>query len=486
MIVARVRLPLLCAVALAGCAAGPDFKRPEPPTAQGYAEQPFDATEAAPIAQGAAQHFDNGADVPDAWWTSFESPQLSALVERALAHNPSIAAATASLDVARENVDAQTGAYWPQVGVNLAASREKDATGTLSPTSASGAPYLNLRTAQVSVAYALDVFGANRRQVENLAAQAQNQRELLDATRQTLAANVVSAAIQMASAREQIASLDADIAAAQRQLDLMQRQLELGAIAEVQVMAQRTQVAQLRAQRPALQKQFAQQRDLVKALAGDFPDAALDAFALDQFHLPPTLPLTLPSRLVATRPDIRAAEATLHAASAQVGVAVANRLPQITLSADEGSTATRSADLFHRGNVFWNVALGLTQPIFDGGTLKHRQRAAEAAYRNADAQYRSTVLAAFQNVADCLQALVADAAALSAAASAEQASIDSVAAAERQVQLGDQSEIALLLAQQALASSRALRIQAQAARLSDTAALFLALGGGLPSASAAE
>jgi NodT family efflux transporter outer membrane factor (OMF) lipoprotein len=290
---------------------------------------------------------------------------------------------------------------------------------------------------------------------------------------------VVAAAVQEASLRAQIAATEAMVKIEQEQLDLFRRQLALGAVPEANVVAQVAALAQTKALLPPLQKQLAQQRDLLAALAGRYPsDAAPEQFELAALQLPQELPLTLPSKLIEQRPDVRSAEEQLHAASAQIGVAKANMLPQFTLSADGGSMASVVSQLFKSGNGFWTVAGGITQPLFQGGTLLHKKRAAEAAYDEAAAQYRSTVLAAFQNVADTLQALQSDADALQAAAVAERATADSLAIAKRQVELGDIGYVALLASEQAYQQALTNLVQAQANRYTDTAALFQAVGGG--------
>jgi NodT family efflux transporter outer membrane factor (OMF) lipoprotein len=265
----------------------------------------------------------------------------------------------------------------------------------------------------------------------------------------------------------------------QETLALTKRQAELGAVAEAAVAAQIAVSAQTQALLPPLQKQLAQQRDLIAALAGRLPaDMPSQTFELSALQLPQELPLSLPSQLVRQRPDVRAAEENLHAASADVGVATADMLPQFTLTAGGGSVATQFGDLFKSGTGFWNVAGGITQPLFQGGTLLHKKRAAEAAYDAAAAQYRATVIAAFQNVADTLHALQADADGLQAAAAAERAAADSLNIARRQVELGDMAYIALLGAEQAYQQAASNLAQAQAGRYADTAALFQALGGG--------
>lgn len=462
---------------LAGCAVGPDFKAPAAPAVSSYTAQPLAPSTVS--AGGAAQHFMSGQDIPQQWWTVFHCAPLNALIEQALKNNPNLQAAQAALRVAQETLYAQQGAYYPGVGASLTPSRQKTALGSVSASSASGAALYNLHTAQVNIAYTLDVFGANRRQVESLQAQADYQRFQLEAAYLTLSSNVVAAAMQEAALRAQIRATQASIVIADKQLVLFQRQFALGAIPQAGVVAQEAALAQTQALLPPLNKQLAQERDLLAVLVGVFPsDIPAATFELAMLELPQELPLSLPSRLVAQRPDIRAAQEQLHAASADIGVATANMLPQLTLSVSGGSMATEIGQLFKSGNGFWSVAGGLTQPLFQGGALLHRKRASEAAYEQAAAQYRSTVLSAFQNVADTLQALQFDAESLQLAALAERAAARSLALGQRQVALGDASYLSVLSAEQAYQQSVMVLAQAQANRYIDSAALFQALGGG--------
>ncbi len=262
-------------------------------------------------------------------------------------------------------------------------------------------------------------------------------------------------------------------------LELLKRQYSLGQVAKADVVAQEAALAQAQATLPPLEKQLAQQRDLLSRLAGRFPsDALTEQFEISSLELPQELPVSLPSKLVEQRPDVRSAEEQMHSASAQIGVAVANRLPNIPLSADIGSSATQIAQLFSPGTGFWTLAANVTQPIFQGGTLLHRQRAAEEAYDQAEAQYRSTVLTAFQNVADALYAVQSDADAVKAAVAAEKAAAQSLDIARRQLELGDISYLALLNAEQTYQQASLNLAQALSNRYADTAALFQALGGG--------
>jgi len=469
-----------CLLALAGCAAGPDYVRPASSLPTTYTDSPNNAaTVGSEVPLGQAQSFVPERDIPAQWWELFHSQPLNELVLACLKQNPNVDAAQAALRGAQENVYAQQGTFYPTVEAGFAPTRQKVA-GTLASGASSGASYYNLYTAQVSVSYTADVFGGNRRQVESLKAQAEAQRFQLEATYLTLSSNVVGAAIQEAGLRGQIAATREIIADQTKLMEMFQRQYRLGQVAQADVAAQEAALAAAEATLPPLEKQLALQRDLLNALAGRFPSETLAAkFDLDSLQLPTELPLSLPSTLVEHRPDIRAAEEQLHAASAEVGVAAAARLPNITLGVTGyGSSALTLADLFKSGTGFWQLAGGITQPIFDGGTLKHRENAAQAAYDQAAAQYRATVLNAFQNVADSLQAIQSDAAALRAAAKAERAAARSLAIARRQLALGDISTLLLLGAEQAYQQAKLNLVQAQANRLQDTVALFQSLGGG--------
>jgi NodT family efflux transporter outer membrane factor (OMF) lipoprotein len=460
---------------VAGCAVGPDFHRPEAPTEAGYTPEPLPAeTASADVRGGVAQRFELDRDIEGEWWTLFQSPALSVLIEQAFAANPNLEVAQSALRQARENVAAQEGAFYPAVTGNVSTTRQKISGVTF------GIPGLssifNVNTANVSVSYLLDVFGGTRRQVESLAAQAEFQRFQLEAAYLTLASDVVVSVVQEASLRAQIAATQDIIDIESQQLDVLQHQFELGGASRAAVLAQAATLAQTRATLPPLAKQLAQERNLIATLAGRFPnDPPAETFELSTLYLPQELPLSLPSRLVEQRPDIRSAEALLHSASAQVGVATANMLPQITLTGQYGAISTGNP---LAGLPVWSIGAGLTQPLFRGGELLHARRAAVAAYEEAAAQYRSTVLTAFQNVADALRALQSDADALSAQVVAERAAADSLDIARRQFQLGAINYLLLLNAEQTYQQAHIALVQAQANRYADTAALFQALGGG--------
>jgi NodT family efflux transporter outer membrane factor (OMF) lipoprotein len=460
---------------LSGCAVGPDFERPKAPPVNGYTVGRLPASTAA--AAGEAQRFHPGRDVPGEWWSLFRSDALKALIAEGLANNPDLHAAQAALRIARENTAAQRGFFFPSVDASFSATRLKlpaEVTGEVpSPTT------FNIFTGQVSVSYTPDVFGANFRTVESLEAQAENQRYQLEATHITLATNIVLAVVQEASLRGQIAATERIIKIARDVLDLLRRERSLGQIAEADVVAQEAALAQIEQTLPPLQRQLQQQRHLLTALIGRFPSQEpTRKFTLETLRLPRDLPVTLPSTLVSQRPDIRAAEANVHSTSALIGLALANRLPNFTISANDGSTAFDISKLFSPHTGFWTVAGSVAQPVFRGGTLYHQELAARAAFDQAAAQYRSTVITAFQNVADVLTALRTDASALDKAIAAERAALRSLDIARQRLQLGDISYLLLLNAQQTYQEALISLVQARAARLADTAALFQALGGG--------
>lgn len=475
--------PLIATLAcllMAGCAVGPDFKKPAAPDVSDYTASPLSTTASTPnVAGGEAQRFAKGSDIPGDWWTLFHSRPLNALIEQSLTHNPDLKAAQAALSVARENMLAGRGAYYPSVTAGFSASREQDPPGSLAPVPSNNAFLYNLFTPQVSISYAPDVFGLTRRTVESLKAQEQAVRFQMIAAQITLSANVVAAAVQQASLQSQVDATHQLIAINTKMLQILRYQMAKGYAGRLDVAAQESQLAQVTATLPALVKQLVQQRNALAVLAGRFPSqATAEKFDLASLQLPQELPVSLPSELVAQRPDVLQAEANMHAASAQVGIATANRLPNIALTADAGSTALAIGQVFKSGTGFWNLGAAITAPIFQGGTLLHQERAAKAAYVEAAEQYRSTVLTAFQNVADTLTALEQDAEGLKAAAAAADAAKVTLDLSQRQWKDGYASYLSLLSAEQADQQARINLVQAQANRYADTAALFQALGGG--------
>jgi len=460
---------------------GPDFERPAAPEVSGYTSAPLaEQTASADVKGGETQHFVQALDIPGQWWTLFHSAALNTLIEEALTNNPTLPAAEAALRQAWENVYAAEGAFFPTAVVSYSPSSNKTATGVTFTGASSGSPYFTLHTAQVVVTYAPDVFGGTRREVESLAATAEFQRFQVEAAYLTLTSNVVTAAVQEASVRGQIAATEEIIKIQTGSLDILRKQFELGQVAGADVAAVEATLAQAQATLPPLQKQLAVQRDLLTALIGRLPSQEpAEKFDLASLQLPQELPVSLPSKLVEQRPDIQSAEAQVHSASAAIGVAVAARLPQFTLTGNAGTTANQINQLFITpGTAFWAVAGNVAQTVFDAGTLLHKKRAADAAFDQAAAMYRSTVITAFQNVADSLHALQSDADTLKAAYAAERAAFKSLEIARRQLQLGAIGYLGLLTAENTYNTALLALVQAQAARYADTAALFQALGGG--------
>jgi NodT family efflux transporter outer membrane factor (OMF) lipoprotein len=484
MIARRISVAACCPLAalallLLGCTVGPDYVRPSAPRATRFTQNPLSSTaSAANVVGGESQRFIDGQDIPAGWWQLFESPALNALVERALRANPELKSAEAALAVAHENLLAQRAAYFPTVSASLAASRSKT-SAELAPTPSSGALLFNLLTPEVSVSFVPDVFGLNRRLVESLHAAEQQTRFELTATYLALTANVVVAALQEAGLREQARATRELIAANSNSLEVLRKQQASGYASRLDVLAAEAQLAQVTATLPPLLKQLAQQRDLLATLCGTVASAGVpEEFTLSQLQLPQELPLGVPSRLFEQRPDVRQAEENLHVASAQIGVAVANRLPNFTITADIGASATTLSGLTSHDAGFWDLGAEVAQPIFEGGALLHRERAARAAYVQANEQYRSTVIAAFQNVADTLAALEHDAEALRAAAASAQAAEATLDVVRAQQRAGYASYLQLLSAEQTYQGAVITRVQAQTNRFTDTAALFQALGGG--------
>lgn len=467
----------IAALALASCAVGPDFKLPFAPKDSGYTpEKTLPATASAQVAGGEAQRFVDGKDIPGQWWTLFHSEALNQLIEESLKSNPTVDAAQATLRQAQENAAAQTGTLFPAVTGNFSTTREKSSGAAFGNPRESS--IFNLTTGSLSVSYVLDIFGGERRQIEASEAQADFQRFQLEAAYLTLTSNVVAAAIQEASLRAQIAATQEIVGDETAQLGVLQRQFDLGAASRAAVLAQQATLNATQATLPNLEKQLAQQRVLLTALAGRFPsEEVAQTFDLAALQLPQDLPVSLPSKLVEQRPDIQASQAQLHTASAQVGVAIANMLPQVTLTGQYGNTVTKIGDLLS-GPGIWSIGAGLAQPIFKGGELLHQERAARAAFDAAAAQYRSTVITAFQNVADALRALQSDAISLAAQVAAEQSASDNLAISRSQYQAGAINYSTLLNAETTYQQAHINRVIAQATRYADTAALFQALGGG--------
>jgi NodT family efflux transporter outer membrane factor (OMF) lipoprotein len=483
-----------------GCAVGPRWHAPQAPADAGYAPTPLPPTSSsAPVHGAEPQHLISGRDIPFEWWELFQSPALNSLIEKAFKANPSIAAAQAALRQARELVYAQQGFFYPSVGTTFQAERHKVSGNTNSSSTigvqANGVnllpaledpyhephnlpSYYTFYTAELTVGFVPDVLGGNRRQVESLAAQKDVQRFALEATYITLASNVVATAIQEASLRAQIQATREIIAADQKSLQILRDQFRLGFAMRIDVAAQEAALAQVETTLPPLQKQLEQTRDLIRALVGELPNGPDETFELDALQLPLELPVSLPSKLIEQRPDVRAAEAQLRAANAQVGVAVAAMLPQFSISGEYGGNATQITQIFSAGGPFWSLYGDISQPLFQGGTLLHQERAAKQALKQAAAQYQSTVVTAYQNVADALHVSLSDAEALAADVEAEASAKVTYDLTRRQAEIGYVDTLTLLSAETAYQQTVLTRLQAQATRYGDTVSLFQALGGG--------
>ncbi|MGH8294640.1 MAG: efflux transporter outer membrane subunit [Steroidobacteraceae bacterium] len=476
----RLRWIAACAALLAaGCALGPNFKPPPPPRVAGYIAAPLRATAAtARTPGGQAQHFRMGADIPADWWRLFHSRSLDALIAAALKSNPGLEASQAALRVAYENVLAQRGAFFPAVSASLAASRQRTPS-ELAPVPFATEFQFSLFTPEVAISYAPDLFGLTRRTHESLEAQEQSARFQMIAAWTTLSANVVVTAVEAATLREQVQATRKLVQLEKRSLAILQLRFQHGDAGGLDVAAQQSQLAQTETQLPALIKQLRQTEHALAVLTGRFPDQPPVArLSLADLRLPESLPLSLPSALVAQRPDVRQARASLHAASAAIGIAAAERLPNIELTADVGSSALAIAKVFTSGTGFWGIAASLTAPIFEGGQLLHQERAAKAAYVEAAQQYRGTVLTAFQNVADTLAALQEDAAAMQGAAAAASAASRTLHLSQLQLRHGYIGVFELLAAERAYQQAQMTLAQDEANRFTDTAALYQALGGG--------
>ncbi len=464
---------------LAACAVGPDYRAPDDLSASAYTEKPLPLqTVAAPVRGGDAQRFEPGAEISAEWWKLFGSPALDSLMQTALAGHPTLDAAQAALRQAQENLNAQYAVLYPSVDAGLSARRQRISGATFGNPSIPPTVF-NLYNASVNVSYAIDVAGGARRELEALEAGIDFQRFQVEAAYLSLTANIATTAFREASLREQIRATREILALQERGLQLVEKQFAIGAVSRADVLAQRAPLAATRASVPPLEKALAQTRNLLAVLVGRFPgQAGLPELDLAALRLPQELPVSLPSDLVRQRPDIRAAETILHQTNARIGVAQAQMFPQLTLSGSYGRAAIGAGNLFDPGTQIWNIAAGLLQPIFHAGQLQARKRGAIAAYDQAFAQYRLTVLGAFQNVADALHALEFDAATLKAQAEAEAAARESLEVTQKQFEFGSTSYLALLLAQRQYEQARIGLVQAQAARYADTAALFQALGGG--------
>jgi NodT family efflux transporter outer membrane factor (OMF) lipoprotein len=465
------------ATALTACAVGPNFKAPGAPKTASYVPGTLPPnTASSDVKGGDAQRFVSGLDIPGQWWTLFQSQQLNDLIARALAHSPTLEAAQAALREANENVAAERGTYYPSVSGSVETQRSR---ATAAAFGQPGSFYYTLNTAAVSVSYGIDLFGGTRRQVESLEAQSDYERFVLEASYLTLTSNIVTTAVTEASLREQITATERIADLERKQLDIVQRRVTAGAASRADVAQQQATLANTIATLPPLRNQLAQARNQLATYVGELPaDYDAGAFTLDSLSLPADLPVSIPSKLVEQRPDVREYTAQLHQATAQVGVATANMLPQLTLTGSYGGEATRFSNVFNPASEVWSAAASLTQPIFEGGKLLHQRRSAIAAAQEAAANYKATVLAAFADVANTLIALQSDADAFAASADAERAAAESLRLVQAQYKNGGVSYTQVLTSEQSYQTAAINLVKARAQRYADTAALFQALGGG--------
>lgn len=464
---------------ICGCAVGPDFRVPDAPSMDRYTKTGLpEKTIASDAKGGSEQRFIIGRDISREWWTLFHSAALDELMRTALAENPSVALAEARLRAARENRAAQFGSFFPAVDAGASIGRQRISAASLGQSGADSATF-SLLNASIGVSYTLDIFGGLRRQLEALDALVEYQSYQLEGAYLILTSNIITSALLSASLRKQTRATLEIIDFQTQQLNLVKERYDLGAVARAEVLAQQSQLAQTEAALPVLEKNLSLVRHQLAVLVGKAPsEIDLPEFDFETMSLPEELPVSLPSTLVRQRPDIKAAEALLHQASAQVGVATANLYPKITLTGSYGVVSNSLGDLFNSQSIIWNIGAGLLQPVFHGGTLRAQRRAALAVYDQSLAQYRLTILQSFQNVADALRSLEIDAVALKAQVKAEQAAREALELTRKQYELGAVSYPLLLNAQQQYQVAYINLVQAQSARFADTAALFAALGGG--------
>lgn len=449
------------------CTLGPDFQRPKLP----------EIKELTPP-QTSAQTFVKNQEIPADWWTLFQSEKLKKLIAQAFVHSPNLEAAQAALLEAREKATAQEGALWPSLDA-AASARRQMISGAMFGSPTGGSSLFSIYNGSINISYTIDVFGGIRRQIEGLEALAEYQRFQLEAAYLTLASNIALTAVQEASIAAQIEATRTLIKVQEQQLEIRKQQWQLGSELWSSVLGQESALIQTRIGLIPLNQQLDQLQRKLAVLVGQYPgEAPLETFSFADLQLPKQLPLSLPTRIVEQRPDVRAAEATVHAASAQIGVATAKMFPDLSLSASVGTIATQVDQMFMPGSQIWNVGMNLAQPIFKGGQAQHGRLATIAAFDQAAAKYRSTVLQAFQNVGDVLKALEADQQSLSAQEAALKVSQENLDLADAQLKAGSLSYLESLEVQRNFQQVTLELAKAKAQRFSDTVALYQALGGG--------
>ncbi|HKR34836.1 MAG TPA: efflux transporter outer membrane subunit [Steroidobacteraceae bacterium] len=468
------------ATVLAGCAVGPDFKRPDPPHAEQYVSPKAAAatTDANPADR---QELLLGESPATQWWQFFRSDALDQIVERALASNRRLTAEQWSLAQSQELVSAKAGGRWPQIDATAGIGRQKYGSQFLGPLPKP--PPFTYFSIGATVSYSLDFTGNLTRSIEQQRALAEYQQHQVEAAQLTVTGNAVNQALEVASLRAQIATVEALLDRDRENLKLVQLAFDAGSVSRLDVVSAQSQLASDTTLLPPLRQQLAQARHALALSLGTAPaDPSLPELDLAQLTLPAQLPVSLPSELARRRPDILAAEAQLHAATAAVGVATSNLYPRIDLTGSTGQQSITSGALFDKASNVWSIASGLVAPIFDGGTLRAEKRAAVDAMRSTAANYEQTVLAAFGQVADSLEALDNGAEQLRAQANAEAAARDTVAMTQQSYKEGNVGVLQVLDAERRYQQARLGYVRAQAQRYMDTAQLMLALGGAGPAA----
>jgi NodT family efflux transporter outer membrane factor (OMF) lipoprotein len=473
---------VIIAIALSACTVGPDFTPPTPPSTTGYispGEAPASEAVAGPAVP--TQTVALGEKVAAEWWTLFRSPEIDALVKEAIAGSPTLESATARLTAAQEAVAAASGALYPQVDFSASVTRGKinAASFGLNPDRTPLPPNYNAYQLGPTVSYALDIFGGTRRQIEAMSASADVQRYQLDAAYQILTGNIVTQVTRVAAARAQLQAVHDILDLDRQNFDLVRIQRQAGAVPDTDVVSAQSQLAADETLSPEPEQQLDVAKHALAVLlgraAGDWSPPDFDLGALT---LPDQLPVSLPSELVHQRPDILAAEARLHMASAQIGVATAQLYPSITLTGGVGAAALNPGHLFNPSGLMWDIAAGLSAPVFDGGTREAERRAALASFKASAADYRQTVLQAFGQVADVLQALRHDAQLLASQQHAVALATESVRLQRIRYTGGGAGILELLDAQRQYQQAQLGYVRAEAQRYQDTIQLLVAMGGG--------
>jgi NodT family efflux transporter outer membrane factor (OMF) lipoprotein len=460
---------------LIGCAVGPDFVRPEPPTVDRYTSgaQPV----ATIAADGQAQQFAQGAKIAADWWSLFNSSKIDDVIKEAIANNPNLQAAQASLRQSQESLRAGYGVFYPQLDAGFDATRQKSSQSRFGGSSAS--KIFNLYTLTSTVSYALDVFGGERRAVESLQAQVDFQRYIVLGTYLTLSGNIVNTIIARAAYDTEIKATEQIITLQKEQIGITEIQAQAGTVSYSNVLSLRSQLAATEATLPPLKQKLSQTEHLLATLVGHLPaEWTSPQVDLADLTLPSDLPITLPSELVRQRPDILAAEAQLHSASADIGVATAALFPSFTLNGTYGLNNTSIEDLFKNMSSFWSLGANLTSPLFHGGTLSAKRRAAIEGYNQSLANYRQTVLSAFAQVADTLRALEHDAETLHAQSQSLSTAEEALRLIQANYQAGIANYLQVLIANSQYHQAKIGYLNALTQRFQDTVALFVALGGG--------